>query len=129
MDGSFSITDLPSGEYCIVINGKPNAQYLGTFTVKDRNLKLDIVTENVLFEVSVVNSDGIAVQASELGKLHFESTEPFEYWLWPHPDKEGKFSFGRIQPGNYNLFVDDTFVQQFEIPAGKDLTNVVVTIE
>ena len=42
---------------------------------------------------------------------------------------DGTFSFGRIPPGKYNLFVDDTFIKQIEVPEGKDLTDVTITVD
>lgn len=129
--GRFSIPGIPPGKYIVEFysygkEGKGKNYFHIEHVEIDKDTELNIETENSLFSGRIISSTG-----NVLKRMHLESPDSEEGVPVPYVeiDQNGTFSFGRIPPGKYNLFVDNIFIKEIEIPKGKDLTDVTITVD
>ena len=131
--GEFSVPEIPDGQYKLRFHiyvgkaGKPvwAFQYSRIIEIANKDMELNIITETSLFSGKLIASNGTPLQKS----LVLESLDNPGCEYTGCSKKDGTFDYGRIPPGKYNLSIwSGPFIQQIEIPEGKDLTDVTITV-
>jgi RNA polymerase sigma factor (sigma-70 family) len=131
--GEFSVPKIPEGQYILTFHiyvgtaGKPvwAYQYSQIIEITDKDMELNVITETSLFSGKLVDFNGIPL--SRLMAIEPINNPDCKYT--GHSKDDGTFDYGRIPPGKYNMFVDNVFVKNIEIPAGKDLTDLKIRVD